>query len=201
VTLLIAGVSLGTLAATKILGNPFDYAWVTVAHKDAENNSTEVEWSSEDLAQYGVSVAHPVGYDLFLYYGISQQQPSQSDTLVLSPSLLSDAPTDGPARLAYSFQNNATENDLSSAIEAARDQMTQVTMSTETYHEIEWTKLMGTQDVFGSPAAGVVYVAYVPSAISSTTGVVITARLAGADNENNLLHVLDETVQRTTLLK
>ncbi|MCW1930017.1 MAG: hypothetical protein KIH62_001730 [Candidatus Kerfeldbacteria bacterium] len=206
VTLLIVGVALGTITATKVLGNPFEYVWVKVARKVVETSNTgnvntaDVTWKTFTPRLFAIAIAYPLGYHLYLDSGLSSDPGRDSDIIYISPTPLDTTPRDGAiAALTYTLQRNKTQADFDAAVEEARDVMADVAITSVTYNEIAWTKMSGTQVIFGETLPKVVYVAKVAQANADGMYVIVTAQFDGNSAEVELIDVLDESVSHTSI--
>lgn len=182
VALLICGASLGTLLTVNILGKPFEYAWVTVTrHIPEVDDATDVVDSSSDVdvpqttwKEYttrtsGITAAYPIGWHVLYDSSLNRPTPdTRGDLLYLNPNPIDTTPRDGSlAPVLFEFVRNSTSADLTKAISKASGQMTDVTTSTVTYNGIQWTKLSGTEDYFGTEVPGVAFFSLVSRAGNS----------------------------------
>lgn len=220
VALLIVGVALGTIAATKILDKPLEFVWVTVSHKEtsttntnenvntetnsnADTNSsstaTETTWKSfTPRGGYTIQVAYPFGYHVYFDSSLSAYPSRSTDILYISPTPLDNTPRDRAiSAVMYVFESNKTQADFTTAVQTEKDSMVDVATTSVTYNSIAWTKMSGMQDMFGEATPKVVYMADLVQSNGKYT--IVKAQFTGNTAQTDLLDMLDESVSRTTL--
>lgn len=208
VALLVCGASLGTLLTVNILGKPFEYAWVTVTRHAPETTDTtdvndvevpEATWKEYSVRTSGVTVAYPAGWSVLYDSALARTtSDTRGDILYLSPNPLDNTPRGGAmAPVLYEFVRNGTAASLTAAVNQFAAQMTNTTTTTVTYNTIEWTKVIGTEDFFGTPVAGEAYFALVAGSSSST---LVRAEFAySSEDDASLKTYLNESVSRAKL--
>lgn len=199
--LLICGVALGTLLSVQMLGKPFEYAWVTVAHNDDgtstntnanANTNTAIDvsadWQYFTVRSNGAVVGYPVGWQL--WYNSELARPTNASPkgsiLYMSPEPLDDTPRGGSvAPIILTFVRNSSEADVQAAVTQFRNELTSPESTTVTYNDIAWTRVTGMEDLFGSAVPATGFFARLPQAGSTTQYTLVTAQLGYAQTSDS----------------